>query len=438
MNLFLAAVQLLSIIMICIYEYNKKNISVFLWGVLLVMFGIPHFISILFSISEYSSDILIKASLFVIMFNFVYITSKILISLAIKRKILSKKLILENNKLNNDNMIIYTNRDNYLLKIFFTLLILSFIILLLYIYNYLGSIDNVSWGSLYTLNNKLGFKSPLKYANVIFFSAGGIILIYKVANKKFHFFFAIGIVILYALITGNRITILPAIVSLIISYMYKSNYKLNIKKIIFFSITGFLVVYLVYGLRLLRIYGGIYNFITSFNIKEMNNKIFDMMINGDGELALRNVFYYFIKINNNFPNFNKGHTYIRVLLMPIPTAFSFGIKPPDFAITMGSAELNNVFNTTYSTHPTLYGDVFANLWWFGILLGIFWAMLTIIVEIYINRRNYIVRNLLKVLYGVVYVIVGRGSVYNGLFIGYSSSIIIGLMYLVSRKRIKFK
>ena len=68
--------------------------------------------------------------------------------------------------------------------------------------------------------------------------------------------------------------------------------------------------------------------------------------------------------NNNFPNFNQGHTYLRVLLFFIPESFSMGIKPPDFAVSMGSAYINNFSNTIYSMHPTFYGDLFANFSYF--------------------------------------------------------------------------
>jgi hypothetical protein len=268
------------------------------------------------------------------------------------------------------------------------------------------------------------------------FASAGIILFYQNCGKKVKLLIAAGIIITFVILTGNRITILPLLVSLIIPTIYDTKHKLTLKKILLFSFLGFSAIYIVYILRLLRIYGGFYSFINSFNLVQVNTQVMDMILNGNGELGLRKAFYYFISIDNRFPGFNKAHTYIRLLLIALPTSLSFGIKPPDFAITMGSAWLNDPYNTTYSMHPTLYGDIFANLWWFGIFLGIFWAIFTYIIDIFVNRRNIVINNILLVLFGTVYIIVGRGSVYNGFFIGYSGSIIIGIMYLISRFKVR--
>ena len=78
----------------------------------------------------------------------------------------------------------------------------------------------------------------------------------------------------------------------------------------------------------------------------------------------------------------------------------------------------NPYNTSYSMHPTLYGDCFANLWWFGIILGHFWALL--------------------VLLGTAYVIVGRGSVYNGLFYAFAGTLVILIVDKVSGIKLKWE
>ena len=68
-----------------------------------------------------------------------------------------------------------------------------------------------------------------------------------------------------------------------------------------------------------------------------------------------------------------------MLLVFIPTRWSLGLKPDDFAIIMGSAI---GMGPGGSTHPTLFGDCFANLGMYGVLLGIFWG-------IYATSMDYI-------------------------------------------------
>ena len=75
-NVILGIMQLISIIGISIYEFRKKSLSVFLWATLLIMFGFPHTVSIITQTANYSDDVIIKASIFVILFNIFYISLK--------------------------------------------------------------------------------------------------------------------------------------------------------------------------------------------------------------------------------------------------------------------------------------------------------------------------------------------------------------------------
>ena len=156
-----------------------------------------------------------------------------------------------------------------------------------------------------------------------------------------------------------------------------------------------------------------------------------MILSGDGELSLRNAFYHFIYYNNNFNNFNMGHTYIRLLLIVIPTSLILELNHLILRF-LWVAHGHNPYNTTYSMHPTLYGDCFANLWWFGILLGIFWALFSFFIDKFIIKKNEVVRMMLMVLFSTAFVIAGRGSVYNGFFIAFAGTIIVAGINLASR------
>lgn len=417
MNILLAVLQLFSILVICLYEYRKKCTSVFLWATLFIIFGIPHFVSILINDIPYNEETLIKSSVFVILFNIVYLVSKVFFNSTIFRKNEVKISLIEEKFLENEKIKYFTG------NIYFFLLISSFLILIVFTIENFGTLGNASWGRYYTLNSELGLMSAVRYSNFIFFASAGIALFYKLERKIIKFAVSILIISLYALLTGNRITILPLLVVFIIPYIFNERKTIGFKKLVFFIGAGILTIYFVYSLRLLRIYGGLYNFITQVNFSEVNRLVLNMLISGDGELGLRNAFYYFININNNFPGFNEGHTYLRLLFISVPTTLSFGLKPPDFAITMGSAWTNNHANTTYSMHPTLYGDVFANFWWYGVFAAIFWAMASLLIDRIINRHSNVIKSIFLVMFAAIYVICGRGSVYNGLFIAYISIII---------------
>lgn len=114
----------------------------------------------------------------------------------------------------------------------------------------------------------------------------------------------------------------------------------------------------------------------------------------------------------------------------IPTKWSLGLKPTDFAIKMGAATGMGVGG---STHPTLFGDCFANLGFAGCLLGVFWALYATFFDKMIDSHDsYFVKILLFVLNAVAYCIMGRGSVYNGFwFVAFGVPLI-----LISHKLIK--
>lgn len=429
-NVILGIMQLISIIGISVYEFRKKSLSVFLWATLLIMFGFPHTVSIITQTANYSDDVIIKASIFVILFNIFYIFSK-----SALYRFFSKNETLEwsNKNLYNQRVFILNiRRKKRLERLYFTLLLISFLILTYYSFKYLGGLSKGSWGAYRTLNKELGLTSLSRYGKYLLFASSGVSLIFlRNKNNKMALISMI-IIIAYVLVTGNRIIILPVLTAIILKYIFFSDKKLSIKTLISLGIMGFLTIFIVYFLRLLRIYGGFYNMINSVSLIDLSKQTLEMILNGDGELGLRNAFYHFIYHNNNFENFNKGHTYIRLLLIAFPTSILKGIKPPDFAISMGSAWSMNPYNTSYSMHPTLYGDCFANLWWFGIFLGIFWAVFLFIIDKFTFKRNDVVKTMLMVLFTTVYVIVGRGSVYNGFFIAFLGLIIILSVNLISK------
>lgn len=214
--------------------------------------------------------------------------------------------------------------------------------------------------------------------------------------------------------------------------------KINLKTIIIGAILGVISIILMYGLRLFRFYGTIDQFLDNFVLSEFIEKLIKMLKNNNGELDLIDAYYYFIEKNNNFEGFEQLSTYIRMILFWVPTKLSFGVKPFDFAITMGSAYSNNLYNTIYSMHPTLFGDCYANFGFLGIILGIFWAIFVKCIDMLCFRKRYLYRVFLSILWGYSYIVIGRGSVYNGFYYGIRGTLIIGLIYIIIKSYIKLK
>ncbi|MGD6849036.1 O-antigen polymerase [Rossellomorea aquimaris] len=421
MSSALGILQLVLIILIILYEYKKKSIMIFLWGTLFILFGVPHILEVLFRSSGYTIQTLNTASIFVIFFNILYI---------ITRLILSKNKVIE---IMNDE----DKREN---KKLIQLLLVTFIgsVLMLYISNYVffGKIFGVSWGEYININREFGLINPFKISLYLFFATAGVGLIFYKYSKKMYIL-VLGIILIYSLTTGNRITILPLLISIIYPFLY--NKKVKLTSVLHLVIFGMLTVYIVYFLRLIRIYGGFGKMLETKSLVELNSQVMSMLLSGEGELSLKNAFYFFIENNNNFPNFLEGHTYLRILLMPFPTSYTFGLKPPDFTISMGSAYISNFNNNSYSMHPTLYGDIFGNFGIIGLVTSIIFAIILIffnkrVTEIkYSNRTFYFP---IFVLSSTMLVIIGRGSVYNGVFYFVIGLLILKLLNLITKFKLK--
>ena len=431
MSLVLATLQLVFCGSIAVYEYKKKSIGVFLWAILLVIFAIPHFLGIVSNVNEYSEEILLQASLFFLAFQTIYMLTRIIVTRNVSKYALTYN---ENDDWQMNNEVTKVNFSRY-----FKISILVLLIFMVYFIVSFGKIFGFSWGQVYqaSINNTslIGkIMETLKDFNlIIYFSATGLLFASYMAKKRYHTIILTLIILYYTLATQNRIGILPLIVSIIAIFIYKHK-KISIKQVIVLVFIGMVTVYSVYGILIFRHTGSIEKFREKYNFSSLNEEIINSIVNGEGELGLRNYFYYFISINNEFPGLGEGATYLRILLMFIPTKLSFGLKPSDFAITMSSAYTGDINNTNYSIHPTFLGDAYANFSWFGILLGFVWALFIYFLDKYINKKDYIPRTLLTVVWGTALIIIGRGSVYNGVYIGVTSTIIVCILNLFRNKK----
>ena len=95
----------------------------------------------------------------------------------------------------------------------------------------------------------------------------------------------------------------------------------------------------------------------------------------------------------------------------IPSRFSFGLKPQSFDLYMGQAI---GMAAGGSMHPTLFGDCFGNFYWFGIWAGGLWAGFANFIDKLISKQRYsFFKIMIFFLSSYSYVVMGRGSVYNG-------------------------
>lgn len=401
MEILLAIFQFLLIVLICYREALRKSPVVFLWATLLIMFGIMHPFGII-SGAEYSMEAMTDASIFVILFCIVYICVR---ELSIVAFGIGTGPYLQWNRL---ALACKGEKGKWLTIIFFA--VIAYMIVSYAIRS--GGLLNTSWGGSRELAAESSYVNLGQLTSILFFSTAGIgCFLFLRGNKRMATLVWLGVVVL-VLVTRNRIQILPFLVSIIALVIFKLD-KISFKHVVFAIAAAVLVILVVYGLRAFRYYGTLQNFFETFRIEDFLEQIAVFLRTDNGELGLRQWFYYFIENDNNFDSFGQGNTYWRMLMVFLPTQFSFGFKPDDFAQAMGAAV---GLAAGGSMHPTLFGDCFANFGWIGFLMGGFWAFYASVTDdilLHLKQSTLVLSS--YVLLASSFVIIGRGAVYNGFF-----------------------
>ncbi|GEM_PF-759084 len=434
LSFVLGLLQLFTILYICIFEYKNNFTSVFIWGTLLIVFGLPHFITGLTGHKYFSVEVINKASMFVILFNLIYLIIKYVLSISTNKKFnygFEHNFFNFKNTLNRSNRL--TKNNKKLANICLILLVSMFLIT----FNMMGGFKGASWGKYFSFYSK-GYSNLMLYFVYIFYAISGVTLVYIKNGYFVKALVAAVIILATAIITNTKMMIVPLFLLFLSPIVFNENNKFSLKKVIIGIISLISVIYIINFFYVLRAYGSIGRLFDNLTISQLNAKIYDMIYNSEGELGVRNAFYLFIEKNNNFANFNKGHTYIRLLMMFVPTRFSFNMKPVDFAVSMGSAYLGNPNNTTFSMHPTFYGDCFANFGWAGIFLAVFWALATYAIDKIIHNNSDMIRDMLMVSVCTCYVMIGRGSIYNSCVVIIISILIVIILNFLSRLKIFYK
>lgn len=409
----LGIMQLVMIITITLYEYKNKSAVVFLWATLFVMFGIMNMISYCFPNYSYSKAVLDKASFFVILFCTFYFVTRFPL----------QKLVRKERKLTN-SADITENRIAFWTEI---ILICAVFLYAFFIIRTSGSVSEVSKENVYRVMEK---GNKIFLLSTYLYYATAPICLYCIMKKRYkETVLVVMLICIRSLFSSSRMDMIIIFVC-IISCIILSSSKGNLAKIIWLGLLGILALFAIYSLRTFRYYYGVSS-IGKIDIIDFMNKLVDFIKNDDGELGLRQVFYFFIEKNNNFVGFGTGDGYKRVLLLMIPSKLTLGLKPEDMCIVMGRAwkpEFKGIIS--YTVTPTLFGDCYANFGFAGCFMGIFWAIISTVTDFIIDRKSESIKLLLFGLIGTLYVDIGRGSVYNPLcYIWYCGLIICFIFFL---------
>lgn len=428
MTVILGILQLVSCAIILVYEYNRRSIALFFWGMICVVFALPHMVDVLAGGYSFSSQTMNTASLFVILFELVYIVTR-QIRLKFPKEVYPSSGALDIDNCDLDD----TNAREYIsiaIALFLTLWMIAFS------RSSFGGIANASWGAIYSAQS--GLATPVfAFAPYLFASIAGAVVVLWSKKKRVLLLVLILACFIFLIITRNRVVMLSMVCPICLLVASKIK-RLSIKHVVLGMLLVALVVYVVYAILIFRHAGTVNSFLNNYDFATFNREVLSSVLSGEGELGLRNIFYYFIEHDNQFEGFSQGATYLRMLLFWLPSGLGDAVKPDDFAITMASAYMGNPSNETYSVHPTFFGDAFANFGFLGFTIGIVWGTLFNIAENCFTKLKSDAKIYVAAAWAYALIVIGRGSVYNGFMIGVVSTVIIlgisAVIYFCSKGR----
>lgn len=402
MSIILALLQFILVSGILVLEVKRKSPAMFLWATLFLMFGMMHLLDVIMGTGKYKSETMDHASLFVIVFCLFYLITRELIGRGNGKRIKQTFYSLSTGGFGEG----YDNNNRILMLVF----AIASLALCWDIIKNSGGLLNTSWGGAREIALEKSYFSSMQVFFIVFNALGGLLCVSIIKKNKMGIIITSALLVFVQIITRNRVLILPLLISVIVVFVFRMK-KIRMRSIPLGIIGAVAVVYIVYAIRAFRWLGTLEHALSTFSFEALNNQIKYFLTSSDGELGLRQWMYYFIDHNNNFAAFGEGHTYLRMLLVYIPTRYSFGLKPDDFAIAMGSAI---GMMEGGSMHPTLFGDCFANWGNIGVIFGAFWAaLMTLFDKIILLFKKDDYKILTYILIATGCVIMGRGAVYNG-------------------------
>lgn len=419
LSILAATIQCIVVVSIAVNEYNRRSVAVFLWAMILVIFSLPHFASVILDNTSYTDSTMLLASIFVVGFSAIYEISRHIHIRERYPRVLRPPMDI------NRVGILVSPAEKIALGIFI-ILCLGMVV---FSSHAVGQTGGSSWGAIYQAQRNAGI-SVATFAPYLFPAFCGAIVV-AILDKHWALSLCLfGTTLIYLLISRNRIigmtVVIPVLFLIISRHKRMTGYQA-----IQYAILAAIIVFCVYGLLVFRHAGTFQNFARTYEVSSFIKEVISNIFSDDGEFGLRNIFYYFIEHGNNFNGFNEGATYVRTLLFWLPSSISAGIKPDDFAITMASAYLGMPNNSTYSVHPTFFGDAFANFNFFGVFLGSLWAGIFNILDVWLGRMGSHKKIYCICAIGFCLIVIGRGSIYNGLIMLIISLTIISLLDLLN-------
>lgn len=420
MNIIIAIPLLITNIWLLKRSIDFKTYDVLLWALLLVFFSIPYMSDVLLHADSISEEVLFKSGLSALFFNMVF---SVVICITVPEELSAPSLSTKSRKF------------KFLLLLFLCISCALFILHLISVFglNFLN-INTIFYMSFRDvgLDNGTIFRDLFHRISAV---AAVALPVYWFSRNYFLTIIAFQILFFCILLEGTRWLLIPALGPLLYGFVFRSNSVL--RAFLRFAIIGFTALFLVFHVQTLRYSGdrSPINVVKPAVLADTFVRVFDFGASKEtasGEYRLRH-FYYFIA--GNVPNkydFSYGSTYLRMLLVGVPTSMSMGLKPIDLTRNIAEWIYPERAGFGGTVHPLIYGESYANFGFMYFVLGGFWAFFIGLLSRYVARQRQNIQILLLPSMASFTVLLARGAVYSAFLFLVTGFLLVLIMKFVAR------
>jgi len=399
---------LIMTVLILRLEYRTYNVALLAWLTLAVIYVIPSIFDPYVIGPTVKDETLLNSSLFAFIFTFLYLATRMVTcgSETCGYQGLGWEGIVERLRANS--------RAPHAVKVMTWLCLLALLLCVMSIVSVSG-LSGLLSGTYHTYrmgSNRMMF---LLAAFLLSVGSGGLFIAWARGYRVPAAVIAAASFLVY-LISKTRQVVIPMVVPVFLFMIYRNKSVKGYLKI------GFVIAVAYYGalfLQVVRYQGTFVEGIASISQLGLYRQFAQIASAGGGEASTRFGFYTVMQ---------DGHN-IRSLFIFIPKSLVPSLKVDDTDVHIYRLHYGDLESAYPTMHATLFGNSFANLGFYAVAIGVLFALVAHLVNIFLARMPEILRIMIYGETGKAFMMIGRGSVYNAIA-GFSYILVLILLTYV--------
>jgi len=224
-------------------------------------------------------------------------------------------------------------------------------------------------------------------------------------------------------VSNSRQFLVPACMIFVVAFAFRHGTAKRLVALLALAAVAYMGLYVLEALRFGRDTAGIMQVIEKGEVSQAVQQ-FSQSHGSHGESDLRLCEYYFFQDDVRQRLQVHGATYLRILMLPLPSTLAGSLKPPD---------PDNAFYQEYykglgweGTLPILmFGNAYQNLGWMGLILAVFWAGVAYAAKWMMARVDFAAGAVLAGFYATACIHTARGAIYDTTALVFWGSVAIG-------------